>query len=414
MSFLIITMNTYLKRYLRISFINLCIVALLGSIMRYKIAYSLPFVDQKHLLHAHSHFAFVGWISQTLMVLLVQYLSKNSGEDKFIPYRKILIANLISAYGMLLSFPVQGYGAVSITFSTLSEFVFYYFSFCYWRDLNKLKVQSVIHQWFKVGLFLGVLSSVGTFSLAYMMVTKVVHQNWYLAAIYFYLHFQYNGWFFFACIGLLYSILPENIRNTRELKNVFLLFAFASVPAYFLSVLWLPLPGWLFIIIIISSIAQVVAWLMMLNVFYTKNEQIAQNVSLTGKWLMALSGLALTVKLCLQLGSNIPALSKLAFGFRPIVIAYLHLVLLGVITLFLLGYIFSSPTYKIQKITFYGIIVFVAGIILNEVVLMIQGVASFSYTSIPYINVVLLGVALILFFGILLIAISRFKEAKQK
>lgn len=155
MSFLIITMNTYLKRYLRISFINLCIVALLGSIMRYKIAYSLPFVDQKHLLHAHSHFAFVGWISQTLMVLLVQYLSKNSGEDKFIPYRKILIANLISAYGMLLSFPVQGYGAVSITFSTLSEFVFYYFSFCYWRDLNKLKVQSVIHQWFKVGLFLG-------------------------------------------------------------------------------------------------------------------------------------------------------------------------------------------------------------------------------------------------------------------
>lgn len=153
---------------------------------------------------------------------------------------------------------------------------------------------------------------------------------------------------------------------------------------------------------------------MMLNVFYTKNEQIAQNVSLTGKWLMALSGLALTVKLCLQLGSNIPALSKLAFGFRPIVIAYLHLVLLGVITLFLLGYIFSSPTYKIQKITFYGIIVFVAGIILNEVVLMIQGVASFSYTSIPYINVVLLGVALILFFGILLIAISRFKEAKQK
>ncbi|HQG38734.1 MAG TPA: hypothetical protein PLK15_06350 [Chitinophagales bacterium] len=405
-------MNTYLNRYLRISFINLCIVAALGSIMRYKIAFSLPFLDQKHLLHAHSHFAFVGWISQTLMVLLIQYLSSKSGEDKFIPYRKILIANLVAAYGMLVSFPVQGYGVISITFSTLSEFVFYYFAYCYWRDLNKLKEQSIVHQWFKVGLFLGVLSSIGTFALAYMMVNKVVHQNWYLAAIYFYLHFQYNGWFFFACIGLLYSMLPENIRNSKELKNVFLLFAFASIPAYFLSTLWLPLPSWLFVIIIIASIAQVGAWLMMLKVFYTKNELIAQNVSLTGKWLMALSGLALTVKLCLQLGSNIPALSKLAFGFRPIVIAYLHLVLLGVITLFLLGYIFASPTYKIPKGTFYGIIIFVAGIILNEAVLMIQGVASFSYTPIPYINVALLLVALTLFLGSLLLAASRYNTTK--
>jgi fucose 4-O-acetylase-like acetyltransferase len=102
----------------------------------------------------------------------------------------------------------------------------------------------------------------------------------------------------------------------------------------------------------------------------------------------------------------------LAFGFRPIVIAYLHLVLLGVITLFLLGYIFASPTYKIPKGTFYGIIIFVAGIILNEAVLMIQGVASFSYTPIPYINVALLLVALTLFLGSLLLAASRYNTTK--
>ena len=38
----------------------------------------------------------------------------------FRKYKWIFIANLLSAYGMLLSFPWQGYNSVSIIFSTLS------------------------------------------------------------------------------------------------------------------------------------------------------------------------------------------------------------------------------------------------------------------------------------------------------
>ena len=56
-----------------------------------------------------------------------------------------------------------------------------------------------------------------------------------------------------------------------------------------------------------------------------------------------------TLKLLLQFGSVIPAVSKLAFGFRPIVIAYLHLVLLAIISLFLLFYIFAKHLLFISK-----------------------------------------------------------------
>ncbi len=57
------------QKWIKICFINLLIVALLGVTLRYKIAFSLPFVDQKHLLHGHSHFAFAGWITQIIQVV---------------------------------------------------------------------------------------------------------------------------------------------------------------------------------------------------------------------------------------------------------------------------------------------------------------------------------------------------------
>ena len=44
--------------WFRIAVFNLLLA--FGVLLRYKIAYSLPFMQQKHMLHAHSHFAFTG------------------------------------------------------------------------------------------------------------------------------------------------------------------------------------------------------------------------------------------------------------------------------------------------------------------------------------------------------------------
>ena len=64
------------KFWLKFSLLNLLIVALIGLLMRYKIGFEFPFFDQKHLQHSHSHFAFSGWISHTLMVLMIVFLEK--------------------------------------------------------------------------------------------------------------------------------------------------------------------------------------------------------------------------------------------------------------------------------------------------------------------------------------------------
>jgi hypothetical protein len=57
--------------------------------------------------------------------------------------------------------------------------------------------------------------------------------------------------------------------------------------------------------------------------------------------------------------------------------------------------------------------VFSTGVLLNEIILAIQGIASFSYTPIPYVNELLFITALILFSGIGIITYYSLKKAKN-
>jgi len=396
-------MKFNLRKWLQISLFNLMLVALLGVVLRYKIAFSLPFIEQKYLLHAHSHFAFGGWITQALMSLLVNYLSAKSNKPIHPKYIWLLYLNLFTAYGMLIFFSFQGYGLFSIIFSTLSIVVSYFFAINYWRDLNKLPKTNISHNWFKAAVLFNALSSIGPFVLAYMMVSKNIHQTWYLASIYFFLHFQYNGWFFFSCMGLLsYRLMKYRIPE-KKLKLVFNLFMWASVPAYFLSALWLPIPNWVYMLVIVAVFLQLIAWFISLRLIKQVMSEIKKDISRFSQRLFVLSALALTIKLLLQAGSVIPSMSKLAFGFRPIVIAYLHLVLLGVITIFILAYALAFEHISVNKITIRGVSVFTIGIILNETILMIQGISAIVYYGISWINEILFAIAIILFIGILLV-----------
>lgn len=402
-------MNSFLSKWLSISILNLLFVAVLGLILRYKIAYSLPFLDQKYVMHSHSHFAFSGWITQTLMVLMIYYLSTKLGEEIINRYRWLLYANLISSYGMLIAFILQGYGLYSISFSTLSILVSYAFALYFWKDLNRIQLKSVGILWFKAALIFGVISSIGTFNLAFMMSNKIADQNWYLASVYFFLHFQYNGWFLFAGMGLLNDKLEIITGEGKKLHKAFLLFFFACIPAYFLSVLWTEFIANIYYVLIAPVVAQLAGWWILLKV-YNKNENlIGQKITKHGKILFMLSALAFTIKLILQTGSIHPELSHISYGFRPIIIGYLHLVLLGVTSIFILGYIVSFELISINKQLITGIFIFVSGVVINELLLLVQGVAAFSYTSIPYINEMLLGAAVILLAGVSVTLVSRFR-----
>ncbi len=393
-----------MRKWFVLGIINLAIVALYGTLMRYKIVFDFPFLDQKNLLHAHSHFAFSAWISHALYCGLAILLMPHLSLKKQRYYHLLIALNLFCAFGMLIAFTVQGYKTVSIVFSTLSVVVSFIYAISFIRDKACLPASHAAIPWAVAALLLNVLSSLGPFSLAYMMATHSVNTSLYLGSVYYYLHFQYNGWFFFGAMALVTTCLPAGFPSLKKYFNVF---ALTVIPTFGLSVLWAKLPVWLYIIVVASTFAQLAAWVVLamhLLRYFRQHGKV-----FIPAWIRLFfyaAALAFTLKFTLQAVSVIPSLSQLVFGFRPVVIAYLHLVLLGVYSLFIIGYLFSKGWLKPVKMTKAAAGMLLAGVLLNELLLAVQGFAAFAYMPVPYINEALLAAALVLLCSAIAMVVS--------
>lgn len=398
--------------WLKFSVFNFFLVALLGVIMRYKILYSLPFLDQKHLQEAHSHFAFYGWITNVLYVLIMHYISKVNPLVKLRKYEYLIVINLAASFAMLGTFIYGGYFWASIAASTaalLTSFVF-----CYFFIRDSMKIQDASKIWFLAGLFFAVISSAGVFNLAYMMSSKNINQDLYLASEYYFLHFQYNGFFIFSCIGLLLYSMKEAGSPISEKKNklLFWLMFLGCFIGVGLSVLWMKLPAALFILIVIATLGQTAGAVMIYDFVKKSWTNLVVKWSPMHRFVLLFVGFAFAVKIALQLGSNIPAVNQFAFGFRNVVIAYLHLVLLMCIATFLVNEILATNFFTISKPLLLGLKLFLLGIFLNEFLLGLMGIFSIKYISIPYANHFLLYISLLIFIALLLIFVNL-KTKKQ-
>lgn len=381
------------KLWVRILLFNLAIVAAMGVLMRYKIGFEFPFFDQQNIQHAHSHFAFTGWVAQALFVLIISLGHTQLTPAQLKRYNLYLWANLICSYGMFISFFLGGYGPFSITFSTLSIALVILFSWQFFHNSAQFSKYGQAVVWIRGALIFAVLSSVGTAFLAYMMISKNLHQNWYLASVYFYLHFQYNGWFFFGCVALFIGQANNQGLFIKMGSLAFHLLFWSCIPAYFLSILWAHIPIWVYILVVIASVAQLVGWLLLLKNAFTYVKSLL-NIPWICRFLLYFISIAGTIKFLMQCVSTIPAVSHLAYGFRPIIIAYLHLVLLALISIMLILYMYSLNLIKNTRWCAYAIFCFALGVLFNEIMLAIQGVASIGYIIVPYTNEILLIISL--------------------
>ncbi len=407
-----ITKNQPSLKWVHWGIINLAIVALYGSLMRYKIAYEFPFFEQKNLLHAHSHFAFSGWVSHMLYACLGYIMYKELGKQVFNKYRQLILINLLCSFGMLYFFTLEGYKFASILFSTLSVLIAISYAIIYIKESKKLHKNNPSKIWAIYGLLFNIISSFGPFLLAFMMANKAINHNIYLGSVYYYLHFQYSGWFFFGSMAIALSLVPKPFADINKLGH---LFAITVIPTFFLSILWAKLPMWLYIITVIATIVQLYAWFRLVSKLFLKLHLF--KTKKYPKWILTFfyaAVFAMSIKVVLQMISVIPSLSQLVFGFRPIVIAYLHLVLLGIFSLFLIGYSLANEFITITRVAKIGAFTFLIGVILNESFLGIQGLAAFSYTPIPHINGLLLIAALVLFIGAVTLAISQYMQKDKK
>jgi hypothetical protein len=407
--------NNFFKRWYQVGFFNLLLVAVIGLLLRYKILASLPGVNHKYFLHGHSHFAFAGWVSLIIMVAIVHFIY-DAGHKEILPAAKwILIAHLVSAYGMLLVFPIQGYAPLSIAFSTLNILVSYYFVIRLWKYSNKSIWGSAASRCIRAAMVFLVLSSVGAFWLAGLMASHSITQSLYFSALYFFLHFQYNGWFFFGIAGIwLAHVHCKSIKANKNLNAGIKYLIVACVPAVILSGLWMSLPGWAYWLAIGAALLQVIAVIVISKYFNKLFSEIISRLSIIEKWLYGIAMFSFLLRILLQALSVIPALGKFAFAYRPVVIGYLHLILLGCISFFLIAYLFGKNVWNFQSsIIKFSVSLIIMGFLMTELTLMFQGFGYIGWISIPYIREALFLAAVLLFGGITLL-VSGFLKTSQK
>ncbi|MCO6496188.1 MAG: hypothetical protein J5I50_00860 [Chitinophagaceae bacterium] len=404
------------KKWIEIALINFCVVALAGVVLRYKMNFSLPSINHKYMLYGHSNFAFVGWASLALMTLMVRYLVRNKLETNYLKYKVLLIIETLSAYGMFISFIIQGYDFFSNLFSILAILVSYIFIYTYWKDINKVKDTSYAKLWFKGGMVLWAVSSLGAIFLAYLLANNIRIQDLYIAAMYFFLHFQYNGWFLFICFGIFFAYL-ERIGLTQARaasKNLFLIMICTVLPAYFLSILWLKLPWYLYWTANVAGVLQLLVFIFFIQILRTVVKNSHNRFHSSTYWLWTMAGIAFTLKIILQLLSIIPSLSQFAFGYRPIIIGYLHLSFVGVVSLFIFGYINEFIHRFRGRVSGIGALVFVVGFIFQELILMFQGLEAMNVQPVKSANIMLFYCVILQAAGLIWITIGIMKASDNE
>jgi hypothetical protein len=402
------------QKWLTISLVNLMVVALLGFILRSKILFSIPFIDFKNTLHAHSHFAFGGWVSLAIITLLAYEILPKSDSNKPI-YQWLFGCITINAWGMLLSFLWQGYALFSMLFSTLFIFTTYTFAWVFIKHVRKSAASNTIKLLSIASVTYMALSSVGPYTLAYLMASKSGNVILYKDAVYTYLHLQYNGFFTLGIFALLLNRI-ENLFTIRGLKKMerFAWFLNLSIiPSLFLCYLW-HYPNSIFKVIAITG-----SITMLLSTGYfiaslLSLRHSASNLSKTTLFIVALSMVSFILKMLLQSLTIFEKIGAEVFSNRPVIIGFLHLVLLGFITLYLLSHFVHAGMLGNSKLSSLGLFVFTSSVVINEILLMSQGLGIMLMESSKLFPWMLWVAALGLFTSSMLLVISRFEIVKNK
>ncbi|MFL0353742.1 hypothetical protein [Xanthomarina sp. GH4-25] len=381
--------------------INFFIAALLGLALRYTYLSPISF-NYRYLTHAHSHIAMLGWVYLMLYTLFVRY---------FIPEKKPVYTTLfwvtqIAVVGMLLSFPFQGYAAISITFSTLHILCSYYFFRLIWKNHE---TQSIVTKLLlKASLLFMLISTLGVWCLGPAVGILGQASAFYQIAIQFFLHFQFNGWFLIAVLAVLFHKLQ--IKDSKEFQLFFKLLISSSILTFALPVNWFAPHVVLLWINGLGVLLLMASLHVFLKLIKPRLKTMMNASSNNLKFILWFALFCFILKIVLQSLSLIPEISNMAFQHRNLVIGFIHLTMLGVISGFLFVFILQSQLVTQNKNLTLSMFVFVLGFLLTELILIIQGcLFYFGIGLLPNYYVLLFFSSILLPLGIVGLIFNIYK-----
>ena len=366
-----------LKNHINLALGYFIIAALLGVLLRSFHSIEIP-VTYKFIVHTHSHIALLGWVYMGLTTLLYKlFLEKQEVAFK---YRRIFWFTQITLAGMLVTFPFQGYALFSIIFSTLFLFASYWFTGFFMRYVPASHKKTNSYKCVKFSLWYMVLSSLGPWTLGAIMNTLGAESIWYRLSIYFYLHFQYNGWMILGLLGVFIYVLERNdIKISKVTFNRFFWWInLGIVLSFFLSTLWTRPHIFLFVIGGIGAILQIMAFGILLLLGIRNKEKLFQILTPLQKNLLFTVAVLIGIKILLQLLTAFPYFSNLAASITDFTIGYLHWTFLGVVTIGLMLFLDYFKLLQLSRRTYY---LYLLGFLLTETLIFTKGIIAWQRLS---------------------------------
>jgi hypothetical protein len=371
-------------RWIQFAVSYLLITALAGVFMRSMAIFPITGIEYEYILHAHSHLALLGWGYMSVFLLfLAEFFDKT--EQQQVQIKILFWSTQFTIIGMFISFSLQGYALFSIAFSTIQVLLSYWFVIITWRHLRykaiAMQGQPISFLYVKASLVCLVLSSIGPWSLAILSANELQDSPLYEAAVYFYLHFQYNGWFTLGLLAVLLRIFEKRgvIIPHSLLKIQLGLYVGSILPSFILSVLWMEIH---FIWYVIAALAGAVQWIAMVifcHYIYRIRAIVKEIFQGWGRGLLIIAMVVLLIKVTLELGLVMPGLTELIYSSRSIVIGYLHLTLLGFVSILCLSLFLHqgwlNETWKSSRLGYSLFLIFFG---VNEFILFLQGLYDWT------------------------------------
>jgi len=306
--------------------------------------------NYRNIVHTHSHLALLGFVYVLLSAILVRtFIPLNVQLHK--RYRWLFYITQLSVLGMLCSFPFQGYGAVSISFSSVFIFCTYFFA--------KFFMKYATSPFVKMGIWYLILSSLGIWLMPVTIVKYGKFSDMYMCAIAFFLHFQYNGFMLSSLMGLFIKKYGWDVQYPQLIKRVFILFQAGIIGSLFIS--WV---GYFsYPIYYIVGGASVLIWLIavvMILRLYLKTQ--------TKSFLATVFISFFIAKVVMMFTGAFPVLTPYLFKNIDLLISYLHFNFLGIVTIGLL--LFLEEVYKVNRWLVY---LFLFAFITTEVLITYKG-----------------------------------------
>jgi hypothetical protein len=365
--------------------------------------------NYKHFLHTHSHIAFLGWMYNALVLTLEYYFFK-AQKTKF---NQIFWVTQLTILGMLCSFPFQGYAFWSISFSTLYLFASYWLIFEIFKQckLVNFKVSRTLLKAASVFLF---LSSLGPFGLAIVMAKHLGHTMWNSISVFWFLHYLFNGFFFLLILAILLKEIKDKVNTSSfKLTVISKVFILSVIPLYFSFILEFSENNIPLLLSIVGAMLQFVGLLFLYKPLIKYINQIHNSFSKLIIWLFFI---ALNFKIIFQVLGNIDSIQTFVILSKStVVIGFIHLVMLGILSLFIFWFFSLYKIIIISKLFKIGLLIFILGISLSELTLFGQSLfIYFQQISILNYNLLLFIFSSLMPIGILIILIAFLKVKNNK